>query len=238
MARDQGTPVESLRGSAWRALRPVTRKVKSLLRWVHWMVRGGRSQREMWETWGRTYILEPGRQLPGPEHDWLIRSIRARAPRRVLEIGCGFGRNLAMLTSTPPSELLAGCDMSSTMLGWTPGYTERQGALVQAQLPSLPFRDRSFDVVFTHGVLMHVPPDLIRPAFAEMRRVCGAASFHVEETTPGQPIPPSSRAVNAYTYVHDYAGLGSEAGLILRHSEVQDELALLEFEHPAAGRSP
>jgi len=81
---------------------------------------------------------------------------------RVLEVGCGYGRNLVALAALPAA-LVAGSDPSAGELGRA---RERAGALPAAQGARvalvrqepfrLPFADGSFDLVVLWQVLEHV----------------------------------------------------------------------------------
>ena len=108
------------------------------------------------------------------EH-WWYRGTRAvyhmllhrYAPRirdRVLDLGCGTGGNLALLSRWGP---VTGLD------GWHPALRAcpaGAGALVQGQAQRLPFGDDTFGLVAMLGVLEHVADD--EAALREARRVC------------------------------------------------------------------
>jgi 2-polyprenyl-3-methyl-5-hydroxy-6-metoxy-1,4-benzoquinol methylase len=77
------------------------------------------------------------------------------SPMRILDAGCGSGRNLTAFMNTQHS--VWGIDMSRAV------DVARQNAgspnieIAQADLNFLPFRESFFDVVFSDGVLIHVP---------------------------------------------------------------------------------
>lgn len=109
-----------------------------------------------------------------------------------LEIGAGtgyFGLNLAQAGLV--HELTA-TDISPGMLGSLAESADELGLdvhTVVTEAESLPFEDGSFDLVFGHAVLHHIP-DLAR-AFAEFRRVLrpgGALVFCGEPSRHGDRI--------------------------------------------------
>jgi len=93
--------------------------------------------------------------------DWLVGGARGR----VLEIGCGTGRNLPHY---PAGSRVVGVDPH-----WQNLERARRRApgipLVQARAEALPFRDGAFDTVVSSLVLCSV--DDLAAALAELRRV-------------------------------------------------------------------
>jgi len=91
---------------------------------------------------------------------------------RVLEVGAGTGYfTLNLLLAGAVDEAVA-TDISPGMLAKLSGSAERLGVdvkTVRCEATELPFPDESFDLVFGHAVLHHLP-DLMA-AFREFRRV-------------------------------------------------------------------
>lgn len=107
---------------------------------------------------------------------------------RGLEIGAGTGYFSLNLARAGVIEEAVATDVSQGMLDRLAGSAERLGVAVdtvRCDAEALPFEDDSFDIVFGHAVLHHIP-DLGR-AFGEFRRVlrpggvvafCGEPSRH------------------------------------------------------------
>jgi ubiquinone/menaquinone biosynthesis C-methylase UbiE len=105
-----------------------------------------------------------------------------------LEIGSGTGYFSLNLLQLGTIERLTATDISPGMLERLSRTAEELGVearTVATEAEELPFEDESFDIVFGHAVLHHIP-DLER-AFAEFRRVlrpggtiafCGEPSRH------------------------------------------------------------
>lgn len=90
----------------------------------------------------------------------------------VLEVGCNVGMNLEALTRTLPSGLF-GVDLNEHALRTltvTPALAGRARVLA-GEGQRLPFADRSVDLAFTCGVLIHVHPDDLLEACREIVRV-------------------------------------------------------------------
>ncbi len=95
-----------------------------------------------------------------------FRALMAEAgvePRRLLVIGCGSGVEVAHLAEATGA-LVVGFDLVVDPAWKRPGVQ-----LLRADALRLPFRDRSFDVVYCYHVLEHV--GLPAQAIAEARRV-------------------------------------------------------------------
>jgi SAM-dependent methyltransferase len=106
-------------------------------------------------------------ELPGPEHaaQWranLERNLGDALPlhrlqgRLVLDVGCGFGRHIHVARECGAEVL--GVDLSG---GVDVAYRHAMGRwqchVVQANLFDRPLRDGAFDVVWSFGVLHHMP---------------------------------------------------------------------------------
>ncbi|MFQ6105178.1 MAG: class I SAM-dependent methyltransferase [Candidatus Glassbacteria bacterium] len=94
-----------------------------------------------------------------------------------LDVGTGPGSIPSMLSLRVPGLTIIGLDISLTMLGKAKEaireakVTERL-FLVCADTRKLPFRDGTFDMVFSNSLLHHLPDPL--PCLDEISRVAGA----------------------------------------------------------------
>src|SRR5260221_3015403 len=101
--------------------------------------------------------------------------------RKVLDVGCGAGTDLARFARG--GALVTGVDLSSSAIGLAKENFAQQGLqgdLREADGETLPFDDDSFDFVFAHGVVQYTAHD--QALVDECRRVLkpgGAAVFQV-----------------------------------------------------------
>jgi len=90
----------------------------------------------------------------------------------ILEVGAGEGSQLKLLAKQ----------------GWihSVGYDIGNLTDVQGDAASLPFRDDSFDLVFTSGMMIHIPPNLLKDVSREIIRVSRKwyGGFELEGNTP------------------------------------------------------
>jgi SAM-dependent methyltransferase len=110
----------------------------------------------------------------------LQRSLPASA-RRILEVGCGEGRQLTAIGSRFPGADLIGLDLPDVEL--EEAWDGVESSMVQASALTLPFTDRSFDLVMAIEVLEHLPD----PEQA-MREIARVASDAVVLSVPWEPV--------------------------------------------------
>jgi ubiquinone/menaquinone biosynthesis C-methylase UbiE len=126
----------------------------------------------------------------------LVKALGGLGGRRfgdALEIGSGTGYFSLNLVQLGAIERLTATDISPGMLTRLAATAETLGlggvSTVATEAETLPFEDESFDLVFGHAVLHHIP-DLDR-AFAEFRRVLrpgGAIAFAGEPSRYGDRL--------------------------------------------------
>lgn len=97
---------------------------------------------------------------------------RALAPRRrILDVGCGLGRELLLFRRSNPSALLVGLEPSEAVQVASRNLGGARGRiwLVQGDLFEAPLADESFDFIFANGVLHHTRST--REAFSRCRQL-------------------------------------------------------------------
>jgi ubiquinone/menaquinone biosynthesis C-methylase UbiE len=136
--------------------------------------------------WGISYGAQGRAQVLGKLH----RALGENGQRfgRALEIGAGTGYFTLNLLRAGVVESAVATDISQGMLDELAESAARLGLAVETaccEAESLPFPDDSFDLVFGHAVLHHLPN--LGAAFAEIHRVlrpggrlafCGEPSRH------------------------------------------------------------
>jgi len=91
----------------------------------------------------------------------------------VLDVGCGYGRMLKLF------------DQRGIGVDFGEKQTENKNGLkiIKADITQkIPFPDNSFDLVYTAGVLMHIPPFKIKKARNEIFRVAKKHILLIEST--------------------------------------------------------
>jgi pseudaminic acid biosynthesis-associated methylase len=138
----------------------------------------------------------------GPFWQSLLSTI---TPESVLEVGSNVGGNLQWVAQSVSPERVTGVDVNQKALqalrARVPGVQT-----VWSAARDLPFDDRSFDLVFTMGVLIHQPEASLPAVMDEMVRVtdryllCG--EYYDEET-----IEVAYRGHDGALFRRDYGGI-------------------------------
>ncbi|KAJ8068477.1 hypothetical protein OCU04_004031 [Sclerotinia nivalis] len=93
---------------------------------------------------------------------------------RILDLGCGPGSITTDIASLIPEGSITGLDAGSSVIEIANGKANELGLknckFQVGDVMKLPFEDETFDVVYTHQLLIHLPDPV--GAIREMRRVC------------------------------------------------------------------
>lgn len=158
-----------------------------------------RQPKEFWDNWADDFIKDQWQTKIHPQHKWLLEIVKEQRPVSIIEVGCGFGRNIKFLIQNGlnPSSIV-GVDISPNMIRLASKYVgSKKVKFFISDLNDLNSQNK-FDFVFTHGVLMHIPEDRINIAIN--RLVCLSKKSLVV-------IEQNYRADNNYTFVHNYKKL-------------------------------
>ena len=100
------------------------------------------------------------------------RMLPQRGVRSILEVGSNIGLNLRYLRALrPQAKLFAVEPNAKAFAQLTRNVRLKLAGAWQADAFELPLADRSVDLVFTCGVLIHIPPDDLGRATDELVRV-------------------------------------------------------------------
>ena len=134
----------------------------------------------------------------------------ASAPVSILEAGCNVGINIHALKQVTDAMLHVVEPNQSALevLVRSGGVPESHAH--QASLQALPFADNEIDLVFTSGVLIHVPEDALESALAEIYRVSQRYILTLEYFSPHSHAV-SYHGHNDLLFKRDYGGLFLDA---------------------------
>jgi SAM-dependent methyltransferase len=159
---------------------------RSLSRWPEWKRRLVYADpRDYWTLRGGTdYFREQEGQLARSDRaEWLANRVASYRPTSILEVGCGYGKQLRALRRHLDVPLV-GIDFSATQLDKASEYLSGLDgiALVLGSGAALPFPDGAFDLVLTSAVILHNPPPVAERIRREVIRVARRHAAHNEDT--------------------------------------------------------
>jgi SAM-dependent methyltransferase len=139
----------------------------------YWTLRGGIDY----------FREQEGQATRADRAEWMADRIASYRPDSVLEIGCGYGKQLRALRRRLDVPLV-GIDFSPTQLGQARDYLHDLDGikLVLGSGDRLPFVDGAFDLVLTSAVILHNPPKVAERIRCEVIRVARRFAAHNEDT--------------------------------------------------------
>ena len=138
----------------------------------YWTLRGGLDY----------FREQEGQEQRSQRAEWMARRIARYEPTSILEIGCGYGKQIRALRANCAAPI-TGVDFSPTQLAMAHAYL-RDADRVELALASggrLPFPDSSFDLVLTSAVILHNAPPLAEMIRREVVRVARRFAAHNED---------------------------------------------------------
>ncbi len=172
-----------------------------------------------WHIEGKLETLElgvEGSSIRGSERAVLIETILAGTKRpNILEVGIGYGQNLAILSTVLPQQNLFGIDIDAERVTATQEYFKEHGLtnieIKVADAQSLPYEDNVFDVVFSSAVFLYLSSEEAKQALKEMLRVSSSKKIVLLEQhlTSIEEVKLKVGVVEGDYYIRDYINLAS-----------------------------
>ncbi len=184
------SPLPARVWKAWRGRGPgyVWHKAlrRSLGRWPSWKRRLVYADpRRYWTLrGGEEYFREQeGQAARSARAEWLASRVASYRPTSVLEIGCGYGKQIRALRRHLDVPVV-GLDFSPSQIDLARTYLAGLGRvdLVLGSGLTLPFPDGAFDLVLTSAVILHNPPPAAEQIRGEVLRVARRFAAHNEDT--------------------------------------------------------
>jgi SAM-dependent methyltransferase len=141
----------------------------------YWTLRGGPE-----------YLAEQeGQPARTARSIWLANKVAACGAESILEVGCGYGKQLEAIREAVGGRVsLVGIDFSPTQLDLAARRVgrDRNLLLVLGDGLRLPFPDNAFELVFTSAVILHNEPVVAERMRQEIVRVARRWCIHNEDT--------------------------------------------------------
>ncbi len=141
----------------------------------YWTLRGGHE-----------YLAEQeGQKARTARSNWLAHRIADCKPMTILEVGCGYGKQIANIRRIVGDVVqITGIDFSLSQLSLAQTHlrSDDNVFLIHGSGDRLPFADHSFDLVLTSAVILHNPPEIADKIRQEVLRVARCWCVHNEDT--------------------------------------------------------
>ncbi|PWE17571.1 methyltransferase type 11 [Marinicauda salina] len=128
-----------------------------------------------------------------------------REPASILEVGCNLGLNLRALRRLTDARLMAVEPNAGAIRRVIEDGVADEDSVREGVGEAIPFPDGAAELVFTAGVLIHVPPDNLPAVADEMHRV-SSRFILVSEYFASEPEEKRYRGQDGLLFKRDFAG--------------------------------
>jgi spore coat polysaccharide biosynthesis protein SpsF len=136
----------------------------------------------------------------------ILSHVKDRPPASILEVGANIGINLRVLAQLTDADLFAVEPNARAREQLVADKVVPQDRLFDAVATKLPLDDGAVDLVFTSGVLIHVPPEDLETAYGEIHRVAARYILSIEYFSP-RPVSIPYRGHEGLLFKRDFGGM-------------------------------
>lgn len=147
---------------------------------------------------------------------WFVRNLRGMRFGSIYEVGCNSGRNLWEIRQEYPDRLIGGLDINKEAIRFAKNKMPYGDFSVQ-NIHEMSV-ERKYDIVFTSGVLLHVPPVDVKNILSRCIKKSKKYVLHMETNGERQIIngpksaKPTKKISNKLRCIHNYAKIYEELG--------------------------
>lgn len=139
---------------------------------------------------------------------WFSKIVLFYHPKSVLEIGCNEGANLREIHKLNPEIKLSGIDINLDAANYA-RLTLPNANIVCGSIYDLDkyFKEKEFDLIFSMGVLIHIPPEMMENIRNKTIYLARNIILHCEEHSANPEIKRRGEGGVGHRWSHDYGSL-------------------------------
>lgn len=116
----------------------------------------------------------------------------------ILDFGCGCGRIITWFQDLYPNSKFYGTDIDGEAITWCQeNLSDRGDFLVNEAMPSLPYSDQFFDLVYSISIFTHLPEEMQFAWLRELQRVCKPGAYLLLTVHGEHLFPANSESAKA-----------------------------------------
>tara|TARA_B100000427_G_scaffold328671_1_gene342375 strand:+ start:1348 stop:1995 length:648 start_codon:yes stop_codon:yes gene_type:complete len=116
---------------------------------------------------------------------YFLNYISKHRPKKIIDIGCGYGRYLKVIKNKYPNIELVGTDISQNQIKFAKKYLSDDSIkLIVSDSTKLNFKDKYFDLALTYSLWEHIPPKMFDKTFREIKRISKKGYFLEFDRSP------------------------------------------------------
>ena len=138
---------------------------------------------------------------------WFAKIVVLYKPKSILEIGCNEGANLRCMREVIPEIKLAGIDINKNAVNFARS-TMPNANIVCGSIYDLDkyFKEKEFDLVFSMGVMIHLPPETINSVGDKAAKLAKNIVLHCEEHSENPEVKRRDRDI-PHRWSHNYINI-------------------------------
>ena len=137
----------------------------------------------LWNNWGGKKYYDQFSSEEGQRNESIfLAKIDELKPNSIIDIGCGYGRYLKVISKNFPNIRLVGVDISSSQIEYAREYCKDYPniELFEIDGKNLPFEKKSFEMSITYGCLTCVRPKDLKYFFNQIKNITKQCSILIE----------------------------------------------------------
>lgn len=170
-----------------------------------------KNREEFWKNIEDSYI-ETNTSFGTEQRVFIGNLVKNNNISSVLELGCNSGGNLLYISKISPETKICGIDICQNAIEYGKTIENNLAEFIVGSLYDLSqFKDKSFDLVFTRGVLLHISHEKVGYIIENMLRIANKFVFNMEFNEKNNRVMRHSGNI-PHAFSHNFKSLYSSLG--------------------------